>query len=581
MWPDSSRSGNFSARRLSRIILDLNEKGGEWAMRMSGTDGVLRPRALLSVFDKNGIVEFAQGLAELGFEILSTGGTARVLRESGLQVTDVTDITGHPECFDGRVKSLHPAIHAPLLARLDLADDREGLAELGYAPIQVVAVNLYDFAKAASQAEKGVDDSLLEMIDIGGPTLVRASAKNHKHVIIASDPSRYPDILDAISQTKSADEVSLELRRELALAAFEHTATYDSLIANVLHSRWNGDSIEISDVEQQALRFPTELLVSSSKQSILRYGENAHQAAAIYSNSISDAINVTLVSAKVEGGKAMSYNNYADADACLRLCRSLSTDEWPNTPHVCIIVKHNNPCGAALGKTQLEAYQAALASDSESAFGSIICFNEPVEKDTAEALKTLFIEVLMAPGFSEEAKQILTEKQNRRLLTLESENNRLAPLSRTLVRKPIEGGWLLQTEEPPIIDFSKAKAATSQKPTEQQIDSMRFGVRVCEQVKSNAIVLVQGTATVGIGPGQTSRVEAVRIATRRAGHKSEGSVLVSDAFFPFKDGIEQAAAAGVSAIVQPGGSIRDQEVIDEADSHGIAMLFTGHRLFRH
>ena len=550
-------------------------------MRMSETDSAARPRALLSVFNKNGIVDFAKGLDDLGFEILSTGGTAKILRESGLQVTDVTNITGHPECFDGRVKSLHPAIHAPLLARMDRVDDREGLAELGYAPIQVVAVNLYDFAKAAKGADPVVDDTLLEMIDIGGPTLVRASAKNHRHVIIASDPSRYCDILDALSQVPSVEKLPLELRRELALAAFEHTATYDSLIANVLHNRWNGESIDTADVEQQAIRFPNELLISSSKQSILRYGENAHQAAAIYHDSIVDESNDTLVSAKVEGGKEMSYNNYADADACLRLCRALSTDEWPKTPHVCIIVKHNNPCGAALGASQLEAYQAALASDSESAFGSIICFNEPVQKNTAEALQPLFIEVLMAPGFSDEAKQILMQKQNRRLLTLDSENDRLAPLTRTLVRKSIEGGWLVQTEEPPIIDFSKTKIATSQKPTEQQIESMRFGVRVCEQVKSNAIVLVQGTATVGIGPGQTSRVEAVRIATRRAGKKAKGSVLVSDAFFPFKDGIEQAAQAGISAIVQPGGSIRDQEVIDEADARGIAMLFTGHRLFRH
>jgi phosphoribosylaminoimidazolecarboxamide formyltransferase/IMP cyclohydrolase len=536
---------------------------------------------LLSVFNKDGIVDFAKGLDDLGFEILSTGGTAKILRESGLQVTDVTNITGHPECFDGRVKSLHPAIHAPLLARMDRADDREGLAELGYAPIQVVAVNLYDFAKAAKGADPVVDDTLLEMIDIGGPTLVRASAKNHRHVIIASDPSRYCDILDALSQVSSAEKLPLELRRELALAAFEHTATYDSLIANVLHNRWNGESIDTADVEQQAIRFPNELLISSSKQSILRYGENAHQAAALYHDSIADESNDTLVSAKVEGGKEMSYNNYADADACLRLCRALSTDEWPKTPHVCVIVKHNNPCGAALGASQLEAYHAALASDPESAFGSIICFNEPVQKNTAEALQPLFIEVLMAPGFLDEAKQILTQKQNRRLLTLDSENDRLAPLTRTLVRKSIEGGWLVQTEEPPIIDFSKAKIATSHKPTEQQIESMRFGVRVCEQVKSNAIVLVQGTATVGIGPGQTSRVEAVRIATRRAGEKAKGSILVSDAFFPFKDGIEQAAQAGISAIVQPGGSIRDQEVIDEADACGIAMLFTGHRLFRH
>jgi phosphoribosylaminoimidazolecarboxamide formyltransferase/IMP cyclohydrolase len=289
----------------------------------------------------------------------------------------------------------------------------------------------------------------------------------------------------------------------------------------------------------------------------------------------------TLVTAHVEGGKQMSYNNYSDADATLRLCRSLSTEEWPNTPHACVIVKHNNPCGAALGETQLEAYEAALASDPESAFGSIICFNEPLELSTAKAMEPLFIEVLMAPHYNPEAKQFVMQKKNRRILTIESPNNRLAALERILVKKPIEGGWIVQTEEAPIIDWDKAKVVTKIQPNQAELDSMRFAVRVCEQVKSNAIVMVQGTATVGIGPGQTSRVEAVRIAARRAGQRAKGSVLASDAFFPFKDGLEQAAGAGASAIVQPGGSIRDQEVIDAADALGVSMLFTGHRLFRH
>ena len=277
----------------------------------------------------------------------------------------------------------------------------------------------------------------------------------------------------------------------------------------------------------------------------------------------------------------MSYNNYSDADATLRLCRALSTDEWPNTPHVCVIVKHNNPCGAALGATQKEAYEAALASDPESAFGSIICFNEPLEVDTAKAMEALFIEVLMAPAYNEEAKAIVMQKKNRRILTIESPENRLASLERILVRKPIEGGWLVQTEEAPVIDWEKAKVVTKKSPSEDEIASMKFAVRICEQVKSNAIVMVQGTATVGIGPGQTSRVEAVRIAARRAGERAKGCVLASDAFFPFKDGLEQAADAGAASIVQPGGSIRDQEVIDAADERGLSMLFTGHRLFRH
>jgi len=383
-----------------------------------------------------------------------------------------------------------------------------------------------------------------------------------------------------LGHATSLDDIPLSTRQELALEAYQHTADYEHTIAEELHRRWNGELTEAERVEEQVKRYPQLLTSSHSLSHHLRYGENAHQSAALYTSNTPTEFD-TLVSAKVEGGKAMSYNNYADADATLRLCRSLSTDDWPETPHACVIVKHNNPCGAALGATQKEAFEQALASDPESAFGSIICFNEVVQPETAEAVGNLFVEVMMAPGYTSEAKEILMQKGNRRILTLRSPNNRLEPLQRYLVRKPIEGGMLVQTEEPPIIDWSKAKTVTSVQPTPEQIASMKFAVRVCEQVKSNAIVMVQGTATVGIGPGQTSRVEAVRIAARRAGDRAQGCVLASDAFFPFKDGLEQAAKAGAAAIVQPGGSIRDQEVIHEADARGLAMLFTGHRLFRH
>ena len=535
-----------------------------------------RPRALLSVFDKTGIVDFAKGLDTLGYEIASTGGTARKLREAGLSVISVSDITGHPEIFDGRVKSLHPAIHGPLLARLEQDADAIGLKELGYPPIEIVAVNLYPFSDAAATKPRLEDSDLLEMIDIGGPTMVRASAKNHRNVVIACNPSDYHSILDDLAN----GEVTLERRRVLALKAYEHTASYDTAIANELANRWIGAPEDSDSTEEQSRRLPAVMTAAANKMQSLRYGENAHQAAALYVSP--DATEgETLVTAKVEGGKAMSYNNYSDADATLRLCRALSTDEWPQTPHACVIVKHNNPCGAALGKTQLEAYEAALASDPESAFGSIICVNEPVTMEFAEALAPLFLEVLMAPHYEPGTKEVIMAKKNRRVLTISSPDNRLESLSRKTVRKPIEGGWLLQTEEAPVIDWNKAKVVTEIEPSEEQIASMKFAVRVCEQVKSNAIVMVQGTATVGIGPGQTSRVEAVRIAARRAGERAKGCVLASDAFFPFKDGIEQSAEAGASAIVQPGGSIRDQEVIDEANSRGIAMLFTGHRLFRH
>ncbi|MBS74121.1 MAG: bifunctional phosphoribosylaminoimidazolecarboxamide formyltransferase/inosine monophosphate cyclohydrolase [Euryarchaeota archaeon] len=539
-------------------------------------DEQTRPRALLSVYDKTGIIEFGKGLSELGFELVSTGGTAKKLRESGLDVIGVSDVTGHPEIFDGRVKSLHPAIHGPLLARLEKESDANGLKELGYPMIEIVACNLYPFSDAASTEPPLGDLDLLEMIDIGGPTMVRAAAKNHRNVVIVCNPEDYVGVLESL-KTKS---MNLDKRRELALKAYEHTASYDTAISNELAGRWIGRPEDSDEKDVQSSRLPATMTVATNLSHHLRYGENSHQAAALYVDPSSNQ-GETLVTAIVEGGKEMSYNNYSDADATLRLCRSLSTDEWPETPHACVIVKHNNPCGAALGKTQLEAYEAALASDPESAFGSIICVNEPVTIEFAKALEPLFLEVLMAPAYEEGSKEILMAKKNRRILTIKSPGNRLAPLQRRTVRKEVEGGWLVQTEEPPIIDWSKAEVVTDKTPSKEQIDSMKFAVRVCEQVKSNAIVMVQGLATVGIGPGQTSRVEAVRIASRRAGDRAQGSVLASDAFFPFKDGIEQAAEAGASAIVQPGGSIRDQEVIDEANARGMSMLFTKHRLFRH
>ena len=541
-----------------------------------------KPRALLSVWDKTGIVEFATGLSELGFEIISTGGTARTLKAAGLEVKSVTDVTNHPEIFDGRVKTLHPAIHGPLLARMQQEADREGMKDLGYTPITLVACNLYPFTMAASQDPPLAEDSLLEMIDIGGPTMVRASAKNHANVIVCCNPDEYDSILADLGEANGKpDGVPMERRKALALQAYEHTASYDVAIANTLHSRWNGLPESYVDVAEQAKRHHTTLLASANKMSALRYGENAHQSASLYVSNEALGSHSTLVTAHVEGGKAMSYNNYSDADATLRLCRSLSTNEWPETPHACVIVKHNNPCGVALSDTQVQSFKDALASDPESAFGSIICFNEIVTLETAQAMSNLFIEVLIAPGYADDAKEYIMQKANRRLLTIESPQNRLAPLARERVLKPIEGGWIVQTEEPPIIDWASAKTVTKKQVTQAEIDSMKFAVRVCEQVKSNAIVMVQGLATVGIGPGQTSRVEAVRIAARRAGEKAKDCVLASDAFFPFADGLEQAAMAGASAIVQPGGSIRDQEVIDAADMLGISMLFTGHRLFRH
>ncbi len=541
-----------------------------------------KPRALLSVWDKTGIVDFATSLSNLGFEIISTGGTARKLKEAGLQVKSVTEVTKHPEIFDGRVKTLHPAIHGPLLARLQKEEDRIGMRDLQYTPISLVACNLYPFVSAASTEPPLDKDALLEMIDIGGPTMVRASAKNHANVIICCNPNDYDSIIKDLEESDgNPSGVPIARRQELALTAYQHTASYDVAIANVLHERWIGVPESFDLIGDQSSRFHETLLASSIKSETLRYGENAHQSAALFVDDSELGSHSTLVTAHVEGGKAMSYNNYSDADATLRLCRSLSTDEWPETPHACVIVKHNNPCGVALAARQVDAYKDALASDPESAFGSIICFNEIVTIETAQAMADLFIEVLIAPGYTDDAKNFIMKKGNRRLLTIESPNNRLAPLERKRILKQIEGGWIVQTEEPPIIDWDSAQTVTEKKVTRDEMESMKFAVRVCEQVKSNAIVMVQGLATVGIGPGQTSRVEAVRIAARRAGGRSNGCVLASDAFFPFADGLEQAAAAGASSIVQPGGSIRDQEVIDAANRLGVSMLFTGHRLFRH
>ena len=403
-----------------------------------------KPRALLSVWDKTGIVEFATSLAALGFELVSTGGTARMLKDAGLQVMSVSDVTQHPEIFDGRVKTLHPAIHGPLLARMQKEEDRLGMTDLKYTPISLVACNLYPFVSAAAADPPLDKDALLEMIDIGGPTMVRASAKNHANVIICCDPNDYESIIEDLTQAKGEPSgVPVSRRQELALAAYQHTASYDVAIANTLHQRWNGVPESFDAVSEQSSRFHNTLLASAIKMDTLRYGENAHQSAALFVDDDAIGRHSTLVTAHVEGGKAMSYNNYSDADATLRLCRSLSTDEWPDTPHACVIVKHNNPCGVALAASQVDAYRDALASDPESAFGSIICFNEIVTLDTAQAMADLFIEVLIAPGYAEDAKEFIMKKGNRRLLTIDSPQNRLAPLDRKRILKQIEGGLSL------------------------------------------------------------------------------------------------------------------------------------------
>jgi len=541
-----------------------------------GKEGKNAPRALISVYDKSGVTAFATTLTAMGWQILSTGGTARLLRENGVEVTDVTDVTGHPEVFDGRVKTLHPAIHAAILARGNHPEDMATLEELGYPRIDLVAVNLYPFEAIAAQDPPVSEAALIEMIDIGGPTMVRASAKSHADVLIVTNPDDYGELLETLQEANGdPNAVDMATRQRLALTAYQRTAAYDVALANTLAHRL--ESLE----EIAAEELPEKLLVSGGAQKVLRYGENPHQPAAFYpGNTVGEAPS-GLAAAVQHGGKELSFNNYLDLDAALRFCRSYIGPEWAEWPHCCVIIKHTNACGVAISKDQVAAWDDALASDPESAFGCVIAFNTPVTKSTAERIGDHFVECIIAPGFEDGALPILSEKKNRRMLTLQN----MSSLEMKTQFRQIDGGWLAQTEGAPVINWSEVRCVTSAQADPNQVDLARFGVAVCAQVKSNCVIFIQptttGFATVGIGPGQTSRVEAVRIAARRAGDRAQGAMMVSDAFFPFRDGIDTSHEIGITAVVQPGGSIRDQEVIDAADEYGMTMLFTGTRLFRH
>ena len=541
-----------------------------------GKTGNNAPRALISVYDKTGVTAFATTLTAMGWQILSTGGTARLLRENGLEVIDVTDVTGHPEVFDGRVKTLHPAIHAAILARGDNSEDMATLEELGYPSIDLVAVNLYPFEEVAAQDPPVSEAQLIEMIDIGGPTLVRASAKSHSDVLIVTNPDDYGTLLETLQEANGdPSAVDLGTRQRLALTAYQRTAAYDVALANTLANRL--ESLE--DEAEEML--PEKLLISGGVRKPLRYGENPHQPAAFYPSNTVGEVPSGLAAAKQHGGKGLSFNNYLDLDAALRFCRSHIGPEWIDWPHCCVIIKHTNACGVAISTDQVAAWDDALASDPESAFGCVIAFNTPVTKDTAKRIGSHFVECIIAPDYEEGALEILSEKKNRRMLTLET----MTSLDMCTQFRQIDGGWLAQTEGAPVIDWSEVRCVTKAEADPTQIDLARFGVAVCAQVKSNCVIFIQptetGFATVGIGPGQTSRVEAVRIAARRAGERAKDAMMVSDAFFPFRDGIDTSHEMGIAVVVQPGGSIRDQEVIDAADEHGMTMLFTGTRLFRH
>ena len=450
------------------------------------------------------------------------------------------------------------------------------LEELGYPRIDLVAVNLYPFEEVAAQEPPVCEADLIEMIDIGGPTLVRASAKSHSDVLIVTNPDDYGNLLESLQEANGDPSiVDIGTRQRLALTAYQRTAAYDVALANTLANRLES----LVDAAEQIL--PEKILISGGERNPLRYGENPHQPAAFYpANTVGEAP-LGLAAAEQHGGKALSFNNYLDLDAALRFCRSHIGPEWAKWPHCCVIIKHTNACGVAISTDQVAAWDDALASDPESAFGCVIAFNTPVTQKTAQQIGDHFVECIIAPGYEEGALEILSGKKNRRMLTLEH----MTSLEMQTQFRQIDGGWLAQTEGAPIIDWSDVRCVTKVEADPTQVDLARFGVAVCAQVKSNCVIFIQptdtGFATVGIGPGQTSRVEAVRIAARRAGDRAKGAMMVSDAFFPFRDGIDTSHKMGITAVVQPGGSIRDEEVIEAADEYGMTMLFTGTRLFRH
>ena len=509
------------------------------------------PRALLSVSNKSGLLDFARGLADAGWELLSTGGTARALREAGIAVRDVSEVTGFPEMLDGRVKTLHPVVHGGLLARRDLPEHMAAIAEQGIAPIDCVVVNLYPFRETAARRDVAPDD-VIEQIDIGGPSMLRSAAKNFAAVTTVVDPADYPRALAALRD--GGDH--LPLRRELAAKVFEHTAAYDAAIAS-----WF--------VGQRGEQLPDRLCLPLEKAQALRYGENPGQAAAFYVERAGGG----LAGLRQRGGKELSFNNLLDLEGAL-----LATEPFGEEA-ACAIIKHTTPCGVATGATALEAYQKALACDPVSAFGSVVSFSVPMGDEAAQAVSSLFVECVVAPEYGAGALEILGRKKNLRVL-----EGRARWAAGALDYKRVRGGLLVQQRPPAVATSPAWTVVTERQPTPEEERDLLFAWRAVASVKSNAIVLARDGATIGIGAGQMSRVDAAFLAVHKAtsaGHATAGAALGSDAFFPFRDGVEQAAEAGVTAIIQPGGSVRDADVIAAANEYGITMLFTGVRLFRH
>jgi phosphoribosylaminoimidazolecarboxamide formyltransferase/IMP cyclohydrolase len=514
-------------------------------------------RALISVSDKTGLIELAEKLSEMGVEIISTGGTLAKIKEAGIQAISIQTFTGSPEILDGRVKTLHPKVHGGILFRRDDAEHQAEIAQQEYKPIDLVVVNLYPFEKTLVDPDADHRDKI-ENIDIGGPTLVRAAAKNYEFVGIITDPNDYATVISEMEQKEGC--LTLATRKELAAKAFALTARYDKAIAGYYTAE-----------ESPAPAETAELTLSFSKVQDLRYGENPHQEAAFY--RLKDYRGVTLADAVQLSGKELSYNNISDIDATLDMVLDFADP-------FAAVVKHANPCGAAAAKTLAEAYRLALETDPLSAFGSIIGLNRVVDIDTAQLLhKTQFIECILAPGFSDEALALLRKKKSRRLLSLPAILEKLPANDK--VFKYVRGGLLVQNRDNLDIDPNKLSVPTKKKPTEAEMESLIFGYRLVKHVKSNAVLICRGTAAVGIGMGQTSRVDSSLLAVRRAGDRARGGTCASDAFFPMPDGLEVVAEAGVTAFIQPGGSKGDPDVIAAADRHGVSMVFTGIRHFKH
>jgi len=512
-------------------------------------------RALISVSNKAGLVDFARGLASQGIEILSTGGTAKSLREAGIAVREVSDFTGAPEILDGRVKTLHPRVHGGILGR-PTAQHRQEMQQAGIVPIDLVAVNLYPFRETV--ARSAPFDEIIENIDIGGPAMIRSAAKNHERVAVVVEPGDYPRVLAEIAAT---GEVSERLRYDLARKAFAHTAAYDGAIASHLG--------RVAFPEAAPADFSDTLHFSASLVRALRYGENPHQKAAFY--ALGDSSGPSLARAEILQGKELSYNNLLDLDAAMRLSAEFAQP-------AAAIIKHTNPCGVAVSDQGVaEAYRRARETDPVSAFGGIVAVNRPVDAQLGRELSETFLECVIAPGYAPEALAALAGKKNLRLLAYDF----TADATGALELRSVAGGFLVQTRDTTTSAAAAGKVASKRPPTAAELADLDFAWRVAKHVKSNAIVFASGGRTLGIGAGQMSRVDSVRIGISKARAPLTGAVLASDAFFPFRDGVDEAAKAGVSAIIQPGGSVRDDEVLAAADEHGMAVVLTGERHFRH